>query len=228
MLCMHSMTGPRHSRNTVMKNIDTRTCKHLRTEIEIFAPGPQQSASHSKQPLFSPNIDKEITWFTVFRKHWIVFLLRSIVVSLEFLESVCVGFVKLLHWRELMSWVRLQRQSFAVSFSWRQLCKNENSSYLFAKLGIANATPLFYPTAWGFQLASCQWAGRTSDLLKCAGDVCSTEERASSTASSDVFVLRIRTKSGHVLAAEAGIEPFSLQWLKDKFNLKVRVWRRKF
>lgn len=142
--------------------------------------------------------------------------------SLEFLESGHVGFLKLFHRRGLMSWLRPKRESFAVSFSWRQLCKSENSSYLFSKLGLANATPHFYQTAWGLHLASCQWAG--SDLLKCARDVCSTEKRVSSTASSDVFVLRTGTKPGHVLAAEAWIESVPLQWLKEKFSLKVRVW----
>lgn len=124
-------------------------------------------------------------------------------VSLEFLESGHVGFLQLFHRTGLMSWLRPKRESFAVSLSWRQLCKSENSIYLFAKLSLANATPHFYQTAGGLHLASCQWAGRTSDLFQCAGDVCSTGKRVSSTASSDVFVLRIGTKSGHVLAAEA-------------------------
>lgn len=34
------------SRNAIMKNINTRICEHLRTEMEIFAPDPQQNASH--------------------------------------------------------------------------------------------------------------------------------------------------------------------------------------
>lgn len=148
-------------------------------------------------------------------------------ISLEFLEFGHVGFLKLHHRRVLMSWPRLQRESFTVSFSRRQLCKSENSSHFFAKLGLADTTPHFYQTARGLHLASCQWAARTSDLLKFAGDVCSTEKRVSSTTSSDAFVLRIRTKSGHVLAAEAWIESFSLQWLKEKFSLKVSVWWRK-